>query len=97
MPRSVLPHTFTFTGSEIVSDRGKEALAKLNSVMKGCGTDVLRDQNTEAVRILKEGWVAVIGKLGVSDVGVGISFMVKLKSCLYIEKPNSQEEWGANI
>jgi len=86
-----------FTGSEIVSHKGKEALTKLNSVMKGCSTDVLRDQNTEAIRILNEVWIAVIAQLGVSDVDNGINFMVALKACLYNEKPNSQEEWGDSI
>ena len=69
------PTLAALTGNGIVADTTSASLTKVESVMRGCSTDVLIEQKPQAVRLLNELWLAIIGKLGVSEVANHLSLI----------------------
>ena len=89
-------------GSDIASDTGSQTLEKITAASANLDTDLLREQQGQAIRILCEGWTAFLRKLGVSvHMDSAIPIMEKLTICLETqgpeEMPDTKAKWKQNI
>jgi len=92
----------SFTGSAIVSDSSDQSLKKLKATVENLDTDLLREQEQEAIRILTESWSAFSGKLGVSvHMDSAYAIMDKLTVCLKSEETpggsDSKAQWQDSL
>ena len=89
-------------GSDIASDKGSETLERITAASANLDTDLLREQQGQAVRILSEGWSAFLRKLGVSvHRDSALPIREKRTSCLETqgpeEMPDTKAKWKQNI